>query len=110
MQDDIVNTVYDLCEDPSAEVSIATPVCHVSARTILGQVRVEGYKAIVAVSREDNGILKRNVDVLVQLLQCGEHISLSPECRKPFTDGGNRRPNGDHPHPTRTGGASHNQS
>jgi hypothetical protein len=39
----------------------------------LGQVRVEGYKAIVAVSKEDKGILKRNVDVLVQLLQCGEH-------------------------------------
>ena len=31
MQDDVVNTVYDLCEDPSAEVSIATPVCHVYA-------------------------------------------------------------------------------
>lgn len=27
----------------------------------------------MAVSKEDKGILKRNVDVLVQLLQCGEH-------------------------------------
>jgi hypothetical protein len=27
----------------------------------------------VAVSKEDKGILKRNVDVLVQLLQCGKH-------------------------------------
>jgi len=26
MQDDVVNAVYDLCEDPSAEVSIAPPV------------------------------------------------------------------------------------
>ena len=34
---------------------------------------MEGYKAIVAVSEGDKGILKRNVDVLVQLLQCGEH-------------------------------------
>lgn len=39
----------------------------------LGQIRVEGYKAIVAVSTEDKGTLKRNVDVLVQLLQCGEY-------------------------------------
>ena len=30
----------------------------------------------MAVSKEDNGILKRNVDVLVQLLQCGEHRPL----------------------------------
>jgi len=27
MQDDVVNAVYDLCEDPSVEVSIAPPVC-----------------------------------------------------------------------------------
>lgn len=26
MQDDVVNTVYDLCEDPSAEVNIDSPV------------------------------------------------------------------------------------
>ena len=45
---------------------------------------MEGYKAIVAVSREDNGILKRNVDVLVQLLQCGEHMPLSLEHRESF--------------------------
>lgn len=30
----------------------------------------------MAASKEDKGILKRNVDVLVQLLQCGEHGSL----------------------------------
>ena len=53
--------------------------------TISGQVRVEGYKAIVAVSKEDNGILKRNVDVLVQLLQCGERRPLSPEYHKALT-------------------------
>ncbi|KAF9792509.1 apoptosis inhibitory protein 5-domain-containing protein [Thelephora terrestris] len=54
MQDDLVNAVYDLCEDTSAEI------------------RVEGYKAIVAVSKEDKETLKRNVDVLVQLLQCDD--------------------------------------
>lgn len=29
MQDDVVNTVYDLCEDPSAEASTISPVCRV---------------------------------------------------------------------------------
>lgn len=29
MQDDVVNAVYDLCEDPSAEVGGVSPVCHV---------------------------------------------------------------------------------
>ena len=29
MQDDVVNAVYDLCEDPSVEVSIIPSVCHV---------------------------------------------------------------------------------
>lgn len=28
MQDDIVNAVYDLCEDSSVEVSIVPPVCY----------------------------------------------------------------------------------
>ena len=79
MQDDVVNAVYDLCEDPSVEVSIIPPVCHLCRPTILGQIRTEGYKAIVAVSKEDKGILKRNVDVLVQLLQCGKHKPLSPD-------------------------------
>ena len=46
---------------------------------------MEGYKAIVAVSREDKGILKRNVDVLVQLLQCGERVPLSLKHHKSFT-------------------------
>jgi hypothetical protein len=86
MQDDIVNAVYDLCEDSSVEVSAAPPVHYCLRRpTVMGQVRVEGYKAIAAASREDGGILKRNVDVLVQLLQCGEHKPLFPGHRKPFT-------------------------
>lgn len=50
----------------------------------LGQIRVEGYKAIVAVSKEDNETLKRNVDVLVQLLQCGERrpLYIVPGCSR----------------------------
>lgn len=71
MGDDVVNAVYDLCEDPAAEVSPVPAQNHVRAMT-LGQVRVEGYKSIVAVSKEDQGTLKRNVDVLIQLLQCGQ--------------------------------------
>lgn len=31
MQDDVVNAVYDLCEDTSAEVSIVPPICHICA-------------------------------------------------------------------------------
>ena len=72
-----MNAVYDLCEDPSVEVSIVLPAYYcLRWSTVTGQVRVEGYKAIAAASREDGGILKRNVDVLVQLLQCGEHKPL----------------------------------
>lgn len=58
MQEDVVNAVYDLCEDQSPEI------------------RIEGYKAIVAVSKEDQAILKRNVDVLVQLLQCDDPVEV----------------------------------
>ena len=28
MQDDVVNAVYDLCEDPSVEVNITPLFCH----------------------------------------------------------------------------------
>ncbi|KAI4519247.1 hypothetical protein K525DRAFT_280197 [Schizophyllum commune Loenen D] len=51
LEEDAINAVYDLCEDS------------------LTEVRVEGYKAIVSVSRANRKWLKRNVDVLVQLLQ-----------------------------------------
>ncbi|TRM70186.1 apoptosis inhibitory protein 5-domain-containing protein [Schizophyllum amplum] len=51
LEEDAINAVYDLCEDS------------------LTEVRVEGYKAIVSVSRKNRKWGKRNVDVLVQLLQ-----------------------------------------
>lgn len=42
------------------------------------QVRIKGYAAIVDVSREQQKWVKRNADVLVQLLQSGESKSLTP--------------------------------
>nr|VWP02470.1 Homocitrate synthase [Ganoderma boninense] len=54
LEDDAINAVYDLCEDPAAGV------------------RIKGYAAIVDVSREQNKWIKRNTDVLVQLLQSDE--------------------------------------
>ncbi|KAJ7633475.1 hypothetical protein DFH06DRAFT_693041 [Mycena polygramma] len=49
-----INAVYDLCEDQSATV------------------RKEGYDAITAVSKVANKWVKRNTDVLLQLLQSDE--------------------------------------
>lgn len=44
------------------------------------KVRISGYAAIVDVSREQHKWVKRNADVLVQLLQSGEsaEVSLPP--------------------------------
>ncbi|KAF9461262.1 hypothetical protein BDZ94DRAFT_820535 [Collybia nuda] len=49
-----INAVYDLCEDQSSKV------------------RIEGYTAITQVSRTENKWVKRNADVLLQLLQSDE--------------------------------------
>ncbi|KAF8893579.1 hypothetical protein BD779DRAFT_1507003 [Infundibulicybe gibba] len=49
-----INAVYDLCEDQSSTV------------------RIEGYTAITHVSRSENKWIKRNADVLLQLLQSDE--------------------------------------
>ncbi|TBU48665.1 hypothetical protein BD309DRAFT_1041531 [Dichomitus squalens] len=54
LEDDAINAVYDLCED------------------IVPSVRIKGYAAIVDVSREQHKWVKRNADVLVQLLQSDE--------------------------------------
>ncbi|EIN11204.1 hypothetical protein PUNSTDRAFT_118713 [Punctularia strigosozonata HHB-11173 SS5] len=51
LEDDAINAVYDLCEDPDQ------------------QIRLKGYQAILAVSQEDRKWVRRNADVLVQLLQ-----------------------------------------
>ncbi|KAF7790046.1 hypothetical protein EIP86_000995 [Pleurotus ostreatoroseus] len=54
LQDDAINAVYDLCEDQDP------------------RVRKDGYRAITQVSREQKKWVKRNADVLVQLLQSDE--------------------------------------
>ncbi|KAI8992938.1 hypothetical protein BD414DRAFT_514013 [Trametes punicea] len=54
LEDEAINAVYDLCEDP------------------VSSVRIKGYAAIVDVSREQQKWVKRNADVLVQLLQSDE--------------------------------------
>ncbi|KAJ3563311.1 hypothetical protein NP233_g9020 [Leucocoprinus birnbaumii] len=54
LEESAVDAIYDLCEDPSSEV------------------RIEGYLAIIEVSRMESRWIKRNVDVLVQLLQSEE--------------------------------------
>ena len=47
------------------------------------KVRKDGYRAITQVSRELKKLVKRNADVLVQLLQSGEPpFVLSPGCRE----------------------------
>ncbi|GJE89989.1 hypothetical protein PsYK624_061080 [Phanerochaete sordida] len=54
LEDDAINAVYDLCEDQDQKV------------------RKEGYRAITSVSKEQRKWVKRNADVLVQLLQSDE--------------------------------------
>jgi hypothetical protein len=38
------------------------------------QIRIQGYNAVVQMSKEQPGWVERNVDVLVQLLQSGESL------------------------------------
>ncbi|CDO78097.1 hypothetical protein BN946_scf184634.g3 [Trametes cinnabarina] len=54
LEEEAINAVYDLCEDP------------------VSSVRIKGYGAIVDASREQHKWVKRNADVLVQLLQSDE--------------------------------------
>lgn len=54
LEEDAINVVYDLCEDQDS------------------RVRIEGYRAISSVSSVENKWVKRNSDVLVQLLQSDE--------------------------------------
>ncbi|KAH9026561.1 hypothetical protein EDB84DRAFT_1579770 [Lactarius hengduanensis] len=55
LEEDAIIAVYDLCEDQDPNMRIDS---------------IEGYKAIVRMSEEQPRWSERNVDVLVQLLQC----------------------------------------
>ncbi|KZT71675.1 hypothetical protein DAEQUDRAFT_723739 [Daedalea quercina L-15889] len=59
LEDDAINAVYDLCEDQ------------------VMKVRICGYRAIADVSKEQPKWVKRNADVLVQLLQSDEPNEVS---------------------------------
>ena len=74
LEDDAINAVYDLCEDPvtQARLSGYMPAFSLTVDWCNTQVRIKGYAAIVDVSREQNKWVKRNADVLVQLLQSGK--------------------------------------
>ncbi|KAF8070158.1 hypothetical protein FPV67DRAFT_1754654 [Lyophyllum atratum] len=74
LEEEAINAVYDLCEDQSP------------------RVRVEGYAAITHLSNADHKLVKRNADVLLQLLQsdevdevsvvkkaCMEHLDMDPK-------------------------------
>ncbi|KIK94570.1 hypothetical protein PAXRUDRAFT_827847 [Paxillus rubicundulus Ve08.2h10] len=54
LEEDAINAVYDLCEDQDSTV------------------RVDGYNAVTRVSTVQHRWVKRNADVLVQLLQSDE--------------------------------------
>ncbi|EIW83512.1 hypothetical protein CONPUDRAFT_164439 [Coniophora puteana RWD-64-598 SS2] len=54
LAEEAINAIYDLCEDLDPEV------------------RMSGYKSLVHISEVDCKLVKRNTDVLVQLLQCDE--------------------------------------
>ncbi|EJD37954.1 hypothetical protein AURDEDRAFT_154207 [Auricularia subglabra TFB-10046 SS5] len=58
LEDEVINAVYDICEDGDQTVRIA------------------GYRAIVELSREDHKWTKRNTDVLLQLLQSDDAVEL----------------------------------
>ncbi|KAJ4490923.1 apoptosis inhibitory protein 5-domain-containing protein [Lentinula aciculospora] len=58
-EEDAINAVYDLCEDQSS------------------QVRMAGYNALVHMSRLEKKWVKRNADVLVQLLQSDDPNEVS---------------------------------
>lgn len=54
LEEEAINAIYDLCEDQSP------------------QVRIKGYAAISRISDAQNKWIKRNADVLLQLLQSDE--------------------------------------
>jgi len=75
LEEAAINAIYDLCEDHDPEVgpsSVETHIKKFSNAWFFFQVRKGGYSAVTQVSRERTNWVKRNADVLVQLLQSGE--------------------------------------
>lgn len=78
LEEDAINAIYDLCEDPESKVRIA----HLASEPVLtlAQVRIAGYLSIGRISKIDRKWIKRNADVLIQLLQSGWCNFLAYEC------------------------------
>ena len=71
LEEQAINAIYDLCEDQDQEVRVEASgkdVC----QSQFGQIRIQGYKAISRISSIERRLVKRNADVLLQLLQSGE--------------------------------------
>jgi len=74
LEEEAINAIYDLCEDQSPQVAY---VLHVPKLLTTFQVRIKGYAAISRISDAQNKWIKRNADVLLQLLQSGQFYSPS---------------------------------
>ena len=77
LEEEAINAIYDLCEDQdqnvrSVDLSCSILSCPTRPTILFFQIRIQGYRAIVQVSKEQPASVERNVDVLVQLLQSGE--------------------------------------
>jgi len=70
LEEAAINAIYDLCEDQDSEV-LHIEISPSFSSLIQLQVRMAGYSAITQVSKERPNWVKRNADVLVQLLQSG---------------------------------------
>ena len=78
LEEDAINAIYDLCEDQDQNVRIMLPPRFyppgADPTFFCFQIRIQGYNAVVQMSKEQPGWVERNVDVLVQLLQSGESL------------------------------------
>lgn len=76
LEEDAINAVYDLCEDQDSKVGGTRTWQGLNCDSCLSpQVRMDGYHAVTQVSSIQHKWVKRNADVLVQLLQSGKSFS-----------------------------------
>ncbi|KIO09397.1 hypothetical protein M404DRAFT_131889 [Pisolithus tinctorius Marx 270] len=70
LEEEAINAVYDLCEDQYSQV-------RGSRHSV--SVRIDGYHTVTQVSYLQHKWVKRNADVLVQLLQSGNFSNFGPK-------------------------------
>jgi hypothetical protein len=84
LEEDAINAVYDLCEDQDSKVWRADLAGLTLINPLLClQVRMDGYHAVTQVSSVQHKWVKRNTDVLVQLLQSGKFFQTSNPSHTP---------------------------